>query len=522
MVAWAAVQPEARDTGYLRDVAYVRQFSRELAPLAVEGAAALNGFTPPPADDFDYCELGAGHGDTTVTLAAAYPRARFVGVDFNPEHVAFARALAAKGALSNVRFFERDFADLARETLPDFDYVCAHGVLSWIAPGTRDALLDFAAARLKPGGLLYVTYNALPGWAAVEPLRRLMLDASAGVEGSSLDRARHGAGVASMLCDVGAEYFASNPAAKEMLLTALRMGLPYTAHEYFGAHWQPMYFADVAAEMTRRDLGFIGQLPLYLNYRDLTIPPSAMDLFRKISDRASFESLKDFAINEFFRGDVYIKGSPARDEATTRAYLDRTRFGTIATRERVKREVHLRHHVLRFEGPVFDALIERLAGEDASVAGLLSEPAFAAHGEEALRQAVLRLLLGEQVAPFQAGSHGVPWAYNRSILEQRLTTKDPVVLASPVAGTGVVVPTLQAVALRLITGVDPGDRPAWIRAFVARQPLKLAVGERAVETEDEQVRVLSEEVEKFRADRLPKLVALGVVEAPPRTSRERG
>jgi hypothetical protein len=48
---------------------------------------------------------------------------------------------------------------------------------------------------------------------------------------------------------------------------------------------------------------------------------------------------------------------------------------------------------------------------------------------------------------------------------------------------------------------------------VARQPLRLRVGDRAVETEDEQVRVLAEEVERFRAGRLPKLVALGVVEA---------
>ena len=505
------MQPDAGEKGYLTDVAYVRQFSKELAPLALRAAAALNGFTPPPAEDFDYCELGCGTGDTTNTLAAAYPRARFVGVDFNPEHVTFARGLAARGGLGNATFVERDFAELASESLPDFDYVCAHGVLSWIAPETRSALLDFAAARLKPGGILYVTYNALPGWAAVEPLRRLMLDASAGVPGSSLDRARHGVGVASLLCEAGAEYFASNPAAKEMLETTLKMGLPYAAHEYFGAHWQPMYFADVAAEMTKRDLGFIGQLPLYLNYRDLTIPPSAMGLFRQVSDRASFESLKDFAINEFFRGDVYVKGSSPRDEATTRAYLETTRFGTLTTSEHVKREVHLRHHVLRFEGPLFDVLIGRLAGSAATLQELLGDPAVAEHGAEALRPAVLRLLLGEQVAPMQAGPHDVPWEYNRRILEQRLSTRDPVVLAAPVAGTGVVIPTLQAVALRLMTGVDPADRPAWIRAFVARQPMRLRVGDRAVETEDEQARVLGEELEKFRADRLPKLVALGVV-----------
>ena len=35
-------------------------------------------------------------------------------------------------------------------------------------------------------------YNALPGWAAVEPLRRLMFDRAAAAPGRSVDRAREG------------------------------------------------------------------------------------------------------------------------------------------------------------------------------------------------------------------------------------------------------------------------------------------------------------------------------------------
>jgi SAM-dependent methyltransferase len=507
------MEPGGEPSGYLTDVAYVRQFSKELAPAMLRAAAALNGFTPPPSDGFDYCELGCGKGDTTNTLAAAHPDGRFVGVDFNVEHVSFARALAARGRLANVRFLERDFAALAGEDLPQFDYVAAHGVLSWIAPATRAALLDFAARRLKPAGILYVTYNALPGWAAVEPLRRLMRDASAGIEGSSLERARHGAGVAKLLYEAGAEYFASNPAATEMLETLMRMGLPYAAHEYFGEHWQPMYFADVAAEMGQRELGFIGQLPLYLNYRDLTVPASALPLFQQVSDRASFEALKDFAINEFFRGDLYARASAPRETATTSQYLATTPFGTMVPLDHVKREVHLRHHVLHFDGPLFDALLERLAVRPCTLPELMRDPALAAAGEDAVRRSVMRLLLGEQLAPMQTGTRAVPATYNRMIIEQRLSAKDPIVLASPVAGTGVVIPALQAVSLRLLTGVAPADREAWLHAFVARQPVRLTVGERVVESEDEQVSVLLEQMEKFEAVRLPKLVQLGVLDA---------
>lgn len=272
----------ARD--YITDVPYMRCFVGDLSPLQLRLVAALNGFPQPPRDDFDYCELGSAHGDTTATLAAAYPRARFLGVDINPEHIASANSLASEGGLDNIRFLERDFEDMLHDDVGNLDYVTAHGVLSWVGPAKRKALLALASAKLKPGGLLYVGYNALPGWAAVEPLRQLMLNRGDAVGGTSLERARDGLAVARLLRDAGATYFAENPAATEMLATMEKMGLQYIVHEYLHAHWVPMYFTQVATEMAAHDFYFVGQLPLHLNYRDLAVPASAAPLFQKVTD----------------------------------------------------------------------------------------------------------------------------------------------------------------------------------------------------------------------------------------------
>ena len=179
---------------YVTDVPYMRGFVRGPgASLTLRLVAALNGFPQPPADDFDYCELGSAHGDTTATLAAAYPRGpASSGSTSTPttSRPPIASSLAA--GLHNLRFLQRDFADLVRDDVPDLDFITAHGVLSWVGPGKRKAILDFASAKLKRGGLLYVSYNALPGWASIEPLRQLMLDRGAAVGGSSLERAREG------------------------------------------------------------------------------------------------------------------------------------------------------------------------------------------------------------------------------------------------------------------------------------------------------------------------------------------
>jgi hypothetical protein len=97
------------------------------------------------------------------------------------------------------------------------------------------------------------------------------------------------------------------------------------------------------------------------------------------------------------------------------------------------------------------------------------------------------------------------------MLSQRLSAENPIILASPAAGTGLVLPQLEAVSLRLLTEVAPAQRPGWIRAFVARQPLRLRVGDRVIEDAEEKARVLSEQMEQFRIQRLPKLIELGIV-----------
>jgi SAM-dependent methyltransferase len=505
---------------YVTDVPYIRAFVGDLSPITLRLVAALNGFATSAGEEFDYCELGSAHGDTTATLAAAYPRARFVGVDINREHIASADALASAGGLDNVRFLERDFADLDGEQIPALDFVTAHGVLSWIGPAKRKALLDFASKKLKPGGLLYVSYNALPGWASVEPLRQLMLDRGAAVGGSSLARAREGLAFAKLLSESGAAYFTNNPAAKEMLSTMEAMGLPYIVHEYLHAHWVPMYFTQVAAEMAESDLYFVGELPLHLNYRDLAIPASLAPIFKTVSDRITFETLKDYATNQFFRRDVFVKGRIPRDETAATRWLELTPFGTLIGEGPLARNVRLPHHTLHFVGEVFDALLPTLAGGATTVDDLMRAPALSAFTRPRVRDALVRLALAGQVSPMvaptragppPAGPVQVTSAFNRMVLRERLVGDAPVVLASPQAGTGVPLPVVEAIAQRLLTEVPAPEWDAWLATFARRPTLRLFVGDRVVEDEADRARILRAQVEPFRTNRLPRLVELGIV-----------
>jgi len=508
---------------YLTDVPYLRGFIADLSPARLRLVAALNGFLSPAPEDFDYCELGAGHGDTLVTLAAAYPRARFVGVDLLPEHIATARELATQGDLSNVQLLQCDFADLAGRELPQFDYIVAHGVLSWIGPDKRQALLELASSRLKPGGLLYVGYNALPGWAALEPLRRLLADRAVAVKGDVLERARLALGLAKGLGDAAADYFTENPSAKELLTTVAQVGLPYIAHEFLQTHWTPMYFADVAYEMAAKELYFIGQLPLYLNFRDLAIAPSLLPIFQSVTDRVAFESLLGYALNQSFRRDVYFKGKVTHSSTATHAYLDSTVFGALSAAP-MARSVALPHYTLQFVGKVFDVLLPFLGQGATTISALLQHSELSGFSQQTLRDAIMRLLICGQLSPLLrptraiqevgTGLCRVPLAYNRMLLQRRLTTGTPIALASCAAGTGIAFSMLQGVALRLLTEVAPADRPLWIGKLLETQPFRIKMGDSTIDDDKTPAGALLEEVERFRVQHLPKLLELGILEQP--------
>ena len=160
--------------GYVADISYDYSFFSELAPIEMGFNLLNRGFYSPSLDQFTYCELGCGQGFTTNILAAANPQGEFWGIDFNPTHAADAQRLADAAQLSNIRFLDQSFAEFLHTPTPQFDFITLHGVYSWINDENRQIIVDILRQKLKVGGAVYISYNALPGWAPIKPLRDLM------------------------------------------------------------------------------------------------------------------------------------------------------------------------------------------------------------------------------------------------------------------------------------------------------------------------------------------------------------
>src|SRR5215470_16223912 len=162
-------------SGYAIDIPYLRDFKPMLAPAWLDHVALVAGVEPPVRRNaFTWCDLGCGQGVTAVLLAATHPNGEFHGIDAMAAHIDHARGLARQAAIPHARFHTTEFAAALDLELPQFDYIVAHGVYTWIEPASQDQLRRFIDQRLKPGGLVYLGYNAMPGWARDLAFQRLM------------------------------------------------------------------------------------------------------------------------------------------------------------------------------------------------------------------------------------------------------------------------------------------------------------------------------------------------------------
>jgi len=159
--------------GYVADIGYTYGYYTELNPLRVKLAFLKAGLALPSIGTA--CELGFGQG-ISANIHAAASITQWHGTDFNPSQAAFAQDLAAASG-ANAQLVDDAFADFAqRPDLPEFDYIGVHGIWSWISDENRAVMVEFIRRKLKVGGVLYISYNTLPGWASFAPMRHLMTE----------------------------------------------------------------------------------------------------------------------------------------------------------------------------------------------------------------------------------------------------------------------------------------------------------------------------------------------------------
>lgn len=511
--------------GYVTDVSYTNSFFRELSPAWLNHVAMSSGAHPRLLDEgFNHIDLGCGLGQSSNVLAASFPRGNFFGVDFNPAHIDTAQHLAKQLGIGNVRFIERAFEELLEVDLPDFDFITLHGIYSWIGDDTRKAVQRFVYKKLKPGGILYNSYNCLPGWTNEAPIRRLLMEFGQTHHGDSALRVEKAAKDAAEMAELKLGYFRANPTAADQVGKLTKRATNYLAHEYLNASWTTFYSMDVADEMAAAKLTYLGSATLMDNHLELMLTDPAVAYCKKQPTERLRQMAQDFLVGQRFRRDVFVRGHPHLSRSETSRYLKNACFALPGAVEDFADKAKVPRGEISFDQKSAQAIKEALSKGSLSLEQIMETTGSKGNVQELERTLLLMTAVGKlapvgsafqpEAMPEKLARLRIVDSTNRKLAELGRQSVGRQYLVAPATGSGLAIDALDVIALALLEeGVPVPKLAAAVGAELKRRGVRVNKDGAPITDEKEAQEKTNEIVGRFLSRTVPVLVRYGVVKA---------
>lgn len=453
--------------GYNVSAGYTFGFYRETAPDWLDMALAARGYVPPRAvagAAFRYLELGCGQGLGLCLLAAANPEGEFLGIDFSPEHIAHADALARDMGLTNIRFEEGDFAALGAAWKADygsFDYVMLHGIYSWVPEPIRRDLATILKTAVKPGGAVYVSYNAMPGWVSTIPFQHMLrlLETSGGLSG--MEAIEAGRRMFAQMESAGSAMNKALPGLATRIAGTEKQPAPYLVQEYLHENWHPLWSSRVMRELGEAKLSLVASATMAENLLPSALPPAMQELVKAQQSPGLREDLIDCLINQTFRRDVFVRG-PRRLYPGEQSWQDDMRLWSLKTDGAAPEStIKTSFGSIKLEDSVVLEVTQALKGESRSLKEVMQLPA-AAKQPARMRQSILLLLQSGVLGCGRQGSSPRSPATAANAAVARLTRQGAPYrhVAAPALGSALPVGDTDLLMLDAVLTQPAGAKPA--------------------------------------------------------------
>ncbi len=505
--------------GYVSEIGYTYGYYQELNPLRIKLAFLQAGLHAPEV--VNACELGFGQG-VSVNVHAAASVTHWTGTDFNPAQAGFAQELAAVSG-SNGKFYDEAFAEFcSREDLPDFDYIGLHGIWSWISDDNRTVIVDFIKRKLKVGGVLYISYNTMPGWAAFVPLRDLLTEhaETMGATGRGIVPRIDGAlEFAEQLLAVNPTYSRANPQVAERLKQIKEQNRNYLAHEYFNRDWLPMPFSKMAEWLAPTKLSFACSAHYHDHLDAINLSPEQLALINAIPDVMFRQTVRDFMVNQQFRRDYWVKGPRKLNALEQLEALRSLRFVLVLARDEVSLEVKGALGQANLTPTVYTPILDFLA--DHKIKTLAQIELFVKDKDINFAQVLQAMIVlsgtGSVVAVQDdrviAQAKKSTDKLNAFLINKARGGNDIAYLASPVSGGGISLSRFQQLFLLALSQgkKQPSEWAQFVWQVLAGQGHKIVKEGKVLETLEENVIELNSQAQAFADKQLLILKALQII-----------
>jgi SAM-dependent methyltransferase len=295
------------------DVRYVAAYQPDATPPRLQLALAIadTAWRPLDRERLTVLDIGCGRGITATLLAAANPGWDVIGLDLQPVHIAEAREVAADAGLSNARFIEADITELDEARLaallPEIDVVICYGVWTWVPDSVREGIVRLLRHRLKPGGIAFFGYNAMPAWGDALVMQRVLEESARQLGGSEVARANAALDTLERLRDAGASYLPA-PKVLEQIIAKGRNAPAYMVHEWLTSFWRPVFHADLAKALVAARMEFGGCARPAASFPALQMTEAQLAILADPPRGFDRETLTDVFLARRFRTDIFVRG----------------------------------------------------------------------------------------------------------------------------------------------------------------------------------------------------------------------
>ncbi len=275
-------------------------------PRNIYTIAKLFGMNPVLPAKCKILELGCASGGNIIPMAMDFPESKVVGIDYSDVQVKKGQEDIKNLGLKNIEIKSLSILDVDKD-LGQFDYIVAHGILSWVPKNVQDKIFEICSNNLTENGLAYISYNTLPGWNTVKSIREMMLYHTK--DFSDPAKKTHEARLLLNFIKEGVNN-EDNPYSKviEKEIDTLKdAGNSYLIHDHLEEVNDPCYFHEFMEKAAANDLQYVGDTDVSTMYLG-NFPESVSNILMPVqNDVVKVEQYMDFIRNRRFRSTLLCK-----------------------------------------------------------------------------------------------------------------------------------------------------------------------------------------------------------------------
>lgn len=284
---------------------YPTKFFAETNPNRMAALGKILGLDVPDPQECRVLEFGCGDGSNLLSHAAMLPGSKFLGVDISTQHIKTAKAWADEIGLSNIDFQQADLMDMDVSEYGEFDFIVAHGLISWVPRPVIDKVFELFGAFLSDAGIGYVSYNTYPGGHLRNMVREMIVYHTRGID-DPLDKVESASSFLKLLSEGTADQNVYKAVLAAENIRHSKHSPSDFFHDDLSDFYFSFYFSEIASRLDSSGLEYLCESEFH-SMSQRTLSPEYQKLIKGIENPVEREDYLDFARGRQFRKTLFCK-----------------------------------------------------------------------------------------------------------------------------------------------------------------------------------------------------------------------